>query len=223
MWRDNFLDPLIARMRRRWVTEPHYRALMSGVIALTTLLLMCGCMGVVSAFANGVLNGSGLGAVVGPPGSQSGSPGVIAGAPSFPTATVPGWAVPPTPISSPVPTSQTPQPSPTRAPAPTPDATGTPCAGCATITDHAESPNPWKHCITACDTITLTTSLPNTTVNVSITFSGGGIVAVAGQTTTDDQGNGTFTFALAGLPGTGKAHVILTAPGGNVPYRYPYQ
>lgn len=224
MWRDNFLDPLIARWRHRWVTDRQYRAAMSGLIALVALLGTCSCMGIVSAFANGALSGSGLSGGVGPPGGPRGGSGVLAGVPQFPTATMPGWSVPVTPISEPVPVSQTPQPSPTNAPTATPPPTITACSPtCGAVVGHSESPSPnWHHCVTACDSITLTTDQPNTAVTVSISFSGAGISPVSGQVTTDGAGKATFAFALVGLPGTGKGHVQLQAPGGIVAFRYPY-
>ena len=224
MWRENFLDPLIARMRHRWMTDRQYRAAMSGAIAIAALLATCSCMGIVSAFANGALTGSGLGAIAGPPGSGSG--GSIAAVPQFPTATVNGWQVPATPISEPVPVSQTPQPSPTNAPTPTPQPSDTPCPNCATVASHSQSPDPWIHCSgpsDTCDSIALTTTLPNADVTVTITFPNTSIQTVNGQITTDGQGNGSFDFALVGPNATGRARVTLTAMGGSVQFRQQYQ
>src|SRR5579863_1957896 len=93
----NFLDLMLARFRHRWETDRQYRAAMSGVIGLVTLIGMCACMGVVSAFANGALTGTGL--TQGPNGAPTTGPNgqvIVQGIPQFPTQTLPTWAVPAT-------------------------------------------------------------------------------------------------------------------------------
>jgi hypothetical protein len=114
----SFLDQLVDRFRHRWVTNPQYRAAVSGVLGLVVLLALCSCAGIVSSVANRVLATSGFTSnnSVGPLGG--GGP-ALQGASHFPTDTIPTWQAGQVPNGPPIPNSGTPIPTPTHPPTPT--------------------------------------------------------------------------------------------------------
>ncbi|HEY7779708.1 MAG TPA: hypothetical protein VIC85_05805, partial [Ktedonobacterales bacterium] len=103
----NFLDELLARLKHRWVTNPQYRAAMSGVTGLVVLIAMCACMGIVSLVTNSALAGAGIGSATG--GGAPNVNGVFTppAEPTFPTPLVPTWAAVSSPSIYLVPNSQT--------------------------------------------------------------------------------------------------------------------
>lgn len=128
---ENPLDNLIHRFQHRWETDRQYRAAMSGVLGLVLILVLCTGVGVLDMAATRVLAAVGVqvpGASNGNASQPNTDTGVVVGnVRQFPTPTVPTWAVPGIPASSPIPSSGTPQPSPTPTPTPTDAATSTPC------------------------------------------------------------------------------------------------
>jgi hypothetical protein len=211
----NFLDEIVARFRHRWETNPQYRAMMSGVVGLVTIIGLCSCMGVASAVANSVFVSNGLGGGTASAASQqnTGGGGVVAGVPTFPTSAVPTWQVSGLPPAVVAPTSQTVAPTATPIPSETaaPTATcGSNCGGggggggghAGTISGNG-IPNPWKTCSNSCDTVVVHTSVPNNGVSILIVYpyiaSGGGTTILNnGTTTTDASGSATWSFSGPG-------------------------
>jgi hypothetical protein len=115
----NFLDVMIMRFRDRWETDRQYRAAMSGVLGLITIIVLCSCTGIVSATASSALASAGFGSGYGPDGTPVTGVDSLHAPPVFPTDTVPPWTPGTLPAAPPVPNSQTPIPVPTATPAPT--------------------------------------------------------------------------------------------------------
>lgn len=231
MQSESFLDVLIARFRDRWETNPQYRAAMSGVLALVTLIALCSCAGIVSSVAGNVLMASGLGPTSNAnPQQGSSTGGLVQGAAVFPIVT-PALPTPiNTPAADPAPMSQTPAPTPTSAPTPTPPPTVTPCiTGCGggggggsavTVSVTSWSPTKWIACpgSSNCDSVTVHTSVPNTGVNLIITACNNATVLSASSNpnaTTDGNGNYTFSFNGQGPKSQPTANVWVTAAGGD--------
>jgi hypothetical protein len=205
----NFLDDLLDRFRERWITQPQFRAMASGVVALVVLVGLCTCGAITSAITNNALAGAGFG-----PGGSSGQPqgggGVLQAAAEFPTPTIAPWPTGVIPGYQPVPASQTPIPTPTPVPTATPWPTATTCiSNCGggggptvqlTITGWA--PSPWTECAggAKCLSVTVHTSVPYDGVNLIITRCDGLQVlnnSGGAGAATDGSGNYTFTFTQA--------------------------
>jgi hypothetical protein len=109
-------DAQLARLRHRWETDPRYRARVSVISGSAALLTLCALVAIVATVANAAFAGSNSGSGVV---YVSGDATIIAGAPDFPTATIPPWTPGAVPNAQPVPNSGTPMPSPTTPPSPT--------------------------------------------------------------------------------------------------------
>jgi hypothetical protein len=222
----SFLDDIVARFRHRWHTDSQYRAMMSGLSAVVVLIALCSCAGIVSTVTNNVFYGSGLASGGGPGGAGSvPGGGVLQGAASFPTASLPPWTPGTVPNANPVPPSQTPPPTPTPVPTATPTPTATPCTsncgggggggGRVTITVTDWTPKPWTQ---GSVSVTVHTSVPNDGVNLIITNCTGGTVLSASSNpnaTTDGSGNYTFSFSQSGPHTQPSADVWATAQNGS--------
>lgn len=202
MRRISGLDALIGRFRHRWQTDRQYRAAMSGIIGLVVVVSMCGCMGIVSAMANGALTGGGF--LAGSGGQQTGGGGAVQAIPSFPTPTLAPWSVPTTPGWSAVPDSQTPIPPTPTVPAP-PTPTDQPQM-CSNPCGYG-TPSTWKYCTNRCDVVNVAALPPNTQVTITITYPSTPPQTIPGTLTTDGSGSGTFKFA--GPHGNGTATILL--------------
>lgn len=227
MQSESFLDVLIARFKDRWETNPQYRAAMSGVLGLVTLVAICACAGIISTVASSVLLASGFGPTSNGNPQSGGGGGLVQGAAVFPISTPKLPPASDTPPANPAPLSQTPQPTATAVPTPTPLPTATPCApNCGgggytvTITGVSYLPNPWVQCPgTKCDSVTIHTSAPYTGVNFDITACDGSTQLSAGQfpnATTDANGNWTWSFNQTGPRDTApkfKPDIWATAAG----------
>lgn len=123
----NVIDQVIQRMQHQWETDKAYRARMSGVIAIVSLLFLVACVVLISFTASGVLASVGIGGS----GNRSNDPNlntgvqIVNGAPTFPTPSLPPLTSGGVPSAQPIPSSQTPVPGPTAAPTATPYPTAT--------------------------------------------------------------------------------------------------
>lgn len=127
--RVSWLDALVYRFQHRWETNPQYRAAVAGVVGLVLVVLMCGCMGVVSLTANSALAGIGLAGAASGGGSANTGVQKLTGADTIPTNTVPSYTPPAIPNVA-IPDSQTPKPGPTPTSTPVPATpTDTPTSG----------------------------------------------------------------------------------------------
>jgi hypothetical protein len=208
----NFLDEIVARFRERWETSPAYRARMSGVIGLATLMGICSCMVIFSLIANSAFASVGFGGGGGGVAQQPGGGGGIDVAPTFPTSAVPTWDPQDTPAPFVAPTSGTNQPTPTPISTATDIATQTPCPTCGgggggggvTVTVTGWSPYHWNACSAATPcTVTVNTTAPNTPVLINLTGCNNVPYPAIVQGTTDGNGNVTFTITV----GAGTARV----------------
>jgi hypothetical protein len=221
----NPLDAVLERLRARWVTNPQYRAVVSGLLTLMAVVGLCSCAGIVSLVTNNVL-ASGAFLSSGTSNSvaaQSTSNTVLRGV-VFPTETIPAWTPGVIPGAPPVPNSQTPVPSPTARPKATPRPTACPSncgggehGGTATVT----WPAPWTVCTggSACDQLQIHTSVPNNRIILIITACNGTIYLSQtdpqyANATTDSQGNLTFLFNEQGPNTRAAADVSLTTQSG---------
>ncbi len=141
MRRLSWLDSLVYGFQHRWETNPQYRAAVSGVVGLLTILMLCACLGVLTTVANATLAGFGAGSSGGVLVSTDTGTGKLAAGQKFPTATpptLPAGAL----AAGAIPNSQTPKPGPTEAPTPTdtPTAAGVAEAGVATLAPYQAAP-----------------------------------------------------------------------------------
>jgi hypothetical protein len=211
----NALDQLLQRFQHRWETDRQWRAAMSGVLALLSLVLLCSCVGLMGSTLSRVLGPAGLGLVdLGQPAGDSGTPNtgakLVNGVLTFPTPTA-VWTVGAVPAVSPIANSQTPIPSPTSPPTATPTPTPTSGPGChgncggppptnVTLTVVGHSPSKWADGVTA--SISVHTSAPNDGYGFIMLFPTGQTWLSANTDPnglqTDGSGNGTYTFTIPG-------------------------
>jgi hypothetical protein len=226
----NFLDEMVARFRERWETNPHYRATMSGVFGLAVIMGLCSCMIVASLVANSVFASVGFGGGGGGAMAQQPNGGGGADAqPTFPTSIVPTWTVQDTPLPGVAPTSGSTAPTPTPVPTATDIATSTPCSsncgggggggGAGSISGYG-TPNPWVACGNSCDTVVIHTSVPNNGINIIITYCNGATILNNGATTTDGNGNATWSFNGPGGSGNASVH-LQAASGASTAFNWP--
>ncbi len=128
MRRLSALDRMVQNFQHNWETNPQFRALWSGGLGLTIIVVMCACMGFAFTFAGTAaarLSGPTTSTGYQPPANGTVRPGSADSNITFPTATVSAWPSPQIPASSPIPPSLTPAPTPTALPSPTPVPTTT--------------------------------------------------------------------------------------------------
>jgi hypothetical protein len=237
MYGRSWLDRLVRAFQHRWETSAQYRAIVSGLIGLTLVILLCGSFGIVATVTNAALAGLGLTASqqTGFSGSQNTGTQQLRGVESFPTATMGQTGQSQVPPVETIPSSQTPVPSPTDAPTPTSGPKAGGCGGncqgggngggAVGTVSYTGSPNPWNAGQTV--SVILHTSLPNIPVNVIVSnLPGGGTALDGGGNSTDGSGNYTYSFPCpaSSASGTAKVTVMLNWPGGLRSYDYfqPY-
>ena len=224
MTRRTWLNDLIERFQHRWETNPQYRAAMSGVLGLVFLLVICSCVGALTATTGSVLGALGLGGSNnGQAQAHSGGRGVQ-GVATFPIATVNLPSPSTIPDDPTLTTSGTPLPTATTAPTPTDTPTATPCTsncgggggGCTscTVTDSG-APNPFVHGQGA--TIIVHTSKPNIQINIIANIPGCGTQLNDAAGYTDGSGNYSWSFPVCGA-GSGYSNITVGAgfPSGEV-------
>jgi hypothetical protein len=227
MRRLSWLDSLVYGFQHRWETNPQYRAAVSGVVGLLTILMLCACLGVLTTVANATLAGFGAGSSGGVLVSSDTGTGKLAAGQKFPTATPPN--VPPGSLAggSPIPDSQTPKPGPTEAPTPTDTPTATPCTsncgggggggggGCDGSVTGSWSPSTWRAGQVAY--VNVHTTCPNIGINIIVNYAGGGTQLNGGSGMTDGSGNYSWQVSNPSnvvLPGCTRgttAHVVVQA------------
>lgn len=216
MTRRTWLNDLLERFQHRWETNSQYRAAMSGVLGLIFLLVICSCVGALTASTGSVLGALGFGgANNGQAQAHSGGSGVK-GVATFPIATVNLPSPNTIPDDPTLTTSGTPLPTATTAPTPTDTPTATPCTsncggggggGCTscTVTDSGV-PNPFVHGQNG--TIIVHTSKPNIGINIIAHLPGCNLLN-NGTGVTDGAGNYSWSFAVC--PGTGYTNIVVEA------------
>ena len=197
---------MVHNFQHNWETNPQFRALWSGGLGLTIVVMLCACLGVAFTFAGtvaGRLANSGSQQAIAPSGTprNCGADCNI----TFPTPTIPSWAPPLFPQANPIPPSLTPQPTPTALPTPTPVPTavpGPPCltncggtAGTVTIT----STTPAQLTAGQPGSVVIHTSQPNVPVAINITWQTGGFAPYTNNGAgypTDANGDFTLSFTV---------------------------
>jgi hypothetical protein len=225
---------MVHNFQHNWETSPQFRALWSGGLGLTIVVMLCACLGVAFTFAGTVaarMSGTDTTQTFGPP--PAGTPhgcGADCNL-TFPTPTVPSWAPPLIPQGQPIPPSLTPAPTPTAMPTPTPVPTAVPgppctsnCGGSAgTVTITSTNPSPLKQ--GTAGSVVIHTSQPNVPVVINITWQTGGFAPYTNNGAgypTDANGDFTLNFTVpSGGCTNGSNNAInfwITAgfPGGTV-------
>jgi hypothetical protein len=225
--RRSWLDQFVRRFQDRWETNPQYRSLVSGLVGLVLVLTLCSCTGLLTVAGNNLLASVGLTNSNSGFNSDTGTNNVQQ-ASSFPTATFGTFANQPTPVGSPLATSQTPPPGSTATPTqsesnPTPTSGGGNTATFICTSTNSGitwtfNPCPLVH--GQAGTLTITApGYPNTGTNIIVNFG----YCQKGDCTVDDapaqgfqtNGNGveTISFVVAqdvevgGPPATGEINL----------------
>lgn len=221
------LDHLVQGFQHNWETNPQFRALWSGVLGLTIIVVMCACMGFAFTFAGSAaakLSGtSNNTSAYQPPANGTVKAGSADSQLNFPTPTVPAWATPQIPASSPIPPSQTPAPTPTALPTATPVPTSPPGSGNG---GNPGGGNNGKVSLVSATfkgstpgVVVLSTSVPNAQVNIFITWPNN-TQSPQNTGSTDATGQGTITTSAAppGCSGQVKLWVKTDISGTNTFY-----
>ena len=231
MRRLSWLDSLVYGFQHRWETNPQYRAAVSGVVGLLTILMLCACLGVLTTVANATLAGFGAGSSGGVLVSSDTGTGKLAAGQKFPTATPPSLPAGALAAGA-IPNSQTPKPGPTEAPTPTDTPTATPCTsncggggggggggGNAGTVSGSASPTPWVHGQTG--VIHAHTSAGNVGIAIILQYANGVTQTYepAGQT----DGAGNFTYSVQVLNSPGQAKITIMANFTPIAYADVYQ
>jgi len=226
MRRRSGLDRLIYRFQDRWETDRQFRAMVSGVLGLVTIIALCSCMGVVTTIANNTVASVNASRNVGVANSQNADTGIgqIQGVPTFPTATVPAWQPGSSPSADVIPDSQTPLPSPTPLPTGTALPTATPCqtncgggggggGGGSFDATVGGIPNPATWTAGNSASFTVTSSPGGVGLAIIITFPNSGFTVLdENGHMTDTSGNYTTKpFTVPSASTSGKAKVYIQA------------
>jgi hypothetical protein len=206
MTRRTWLNDLIERFQHRWETSSQYRAAMSGVLGLVFLIVICSCVGALTATTGSVLGALGLS------GSNNGQAQAhsqgkdVKGYATFPIATV-NLPSPSTIPDSTLTTSGTPLPTATTAPTPTDTPTATPCTsncgggggggGCKNCNVTASFSGAWQPGGSVSITLYATQGgSPQSGVGINIIGAINGCVAVLNGGSGVTLGNGYYTFSF---------------------------
>jgi hypothetical protein len=228
--RISWLDQFVRRFQDRWETNPQYRSLVSGLVGLVLVLTLCACTGLLTVAGNNVLASVGLTNSNSNSGVNSNTGTTqLQGAQTFPTATFGPFTNQPTPLGTPLPSSQTPPPGPTATatqsannnPTPTTGGTNTATFICTGSNSGITwTFNPCPLVVGQAGTLTISApGYPNTGTNIIINFG----YCAKGDCTVDDppaqgfktDGNGveTISFVVAkdvqvgGPPVTGEINL----------------
>jgi hypothetical protein len=232
MTRRTWLNDLIERFQHRWETNPQYRAAMSGVLGLVFLLVICSCVGALTATTGSVLGALGLG------GSNNGQAQAhsggrdVKGVATFPIATVNLPSPSTIPNDPTLTTSGTPLPTATTASTPTDTPTATPCTsncgggggggGCTNCIVTGNPLGVWHS--NHADQLHIHTSQPGIGISVIINNVPGigTIVQFQPAGTTDSNGDLTITYNAPGNLGSGTASATITAAFSSLQYATVY-
>ena len=205
MRRPSALDYMVHNFQHNWETKPQFRALWSGGLGLTIVVMLCACLGFAFTFAGTVaarMSGTDTTTAFGPPASGTVCAGCGDSNITFPTPTIPAWAPPLVPPGKLIPPSTTPAPTPTALPTPTPVPTfvpGPPCTSncnpspAGTISITSTNPSPLK---VGSDSVVIHTSQPSVPIEVNIIYPGNAFNPGGGTVYTTDS-NGDYTLAVS--------------------------
>lgn len=213
------LDNLIYSFQHRWETIPRFRAIASGLLALTFALIICGCVGVVTTAANSVLASVGAGSGGGSAARGNTGTGKLASSTVFPTYTLPSFSSAGVPAVSPIASSLTPPPVPTAVPTATSAPTATPCVtncgggGGGVTVSASHSPNVWHGGQTG--TINVHTSQPNIGIGFLISFPNGATQTIEPAGQTDGNGNFSYNEPIPSPMANGTATILVFDSAGS--------
>jgi hypothetical protein len=232
MRRLSALDSMVQNFQHNWETNPQFRALWSGGLGLTIIVVMCACMGFAFTFAGTAaakLSGSSTpGTAFQPVANGTARSGSADNNVTFPTPTIPAWASPQIPTSALNPSSLTPAPTSTELPTPTPVPTNTNGNGGNPGGGNGGNGGGGKVTVNSATfvggapgVVVLTTSVPNANVNIFLVFPGN-VSSPTNTGTTDSTGAGSITTTVVPKGCLGQVKVwIHTDISGDTTVYYP--
>lgn len=209
MRRPSALDYMVHNFQHNWETNPQFRALWSGGLGLTIVVMLCACLGFAFTFAGTVaarMSGTDTAQGFGPPPKGTVRAGSGDSNITFPTPSIPAWAPPLIPQGQPIPPSLTPAPTATALPTPTPVPTtaggpggggGGGGGGCNTCTVSITSTTPSPLVQGQNATVVIHTGQPSVPIEINITWQTKAFYPVGGGAVYTTDGNGDYPLNIS--------------------------